>query len=236
MPRLARKNIQSPYCHVIVQGINREHIFKEDYLKDTYKNILKKYLKEIEVKILSYCIIDNHAHFLIYSDKTEYMTKLMRKVNTSYAMLYNSLNNRIGYVFRDRYFTQMISSEEQLYNCIVYIHNNPVKAKIVSKMNEYKYSSYREYIGKKELITNEGIKLVFGSSKNYIATFKEIHKNVEIGDIIDIIEREASEEILKDFLKERGKKLEEIEQNENEFRELLLKLRHNGRCIFKRNG
>ena len=236
MPRVARKNIESSYCHVIVQGINKEYIFKENYLKDAYKNLIKKCLGEIDVKILSYCIMDNHAHFLIYSDKIEYITKLMRRVNTSYAMLYNSMNNRAGYVFRDRYYTQTILSEEQLFNCVVYIHDNPVKAKIVSKMSEYKYSSYREYIGKKDLITNEGIKLVFGSSKNYIETFKEIHKKEEIENIIDIIEKEASEKIIEDFLKEKGRKLEEIEQNEDEFRELLLRLRHNGRSIIKRNG
>lgn len=236
MPRLARKDLKSSYCHVIVQGINKEYIFKEDYLKDAYKNLLKRNLEEIDVKILSYCIMDNHAHLLIYSDKIEYMTELMRKVNTSYAMLYNSMKNRVGYVFRDRYYTQMILSEDQLLNCIAYIHYNPVNAKMVLKMNEYQYSSYREYIGKKDLITKEGIKLVFGSSKNYIETFKEIHKKKEIEDIIDIVEKETCEKVIEDFLREKGKKLEEIKQSNEELKELLLKLRHNGRSTFKKNG
>ena len=236
MPRLARKDLKSSYCHVIVQGINKEYIFKEDYLKDAYKNLLKRNLEEIDVKILSYCIMDNHAHLLIYSDKIEYMTELMRKVNTSYAMIYNSMKNRVGYVFRDRYYTQMILSEDQLLNCIAYIHYNPVNAKMVLKMNEYQYSSYREYIGKKDLITKEGIKLVFGSSKNYIETFKEIHKKKEIEDIIDIVEKETCEKVIEDFLREKGKKLEEIKQSNEELKELLLKLRHNGRSTFKKNG
>jgi len=55
--------------------------------------------------------MDNHAHILIFSERIEYMIQMMRRVNTSYAMLYNSQNKRVGYAFRDRYYTQMILTE-----------------------------------------------------------------------------------------------------------------------------
>ena len=50
MPRLARKNIESLYCHVIVQGINKEYIFKDNEMKESYRTLLKRSLKEINAQ------------------------------------------------------------------------------------------------------------------------------------------------------------------------------------------
>ena len=157
MPRMARKIIETPYCHIIVQGINKEYIFKEINLKKAYIKIIKRNLIDEKIKIISYCVIDNHAHFLIYTENINYLTKFMQKTNTSYAKLYNKIYNRVGYVFRDRYFSQMILNETQLYNCISYIHYNPVMANLVAKLEDYGYSSYREYIGNKKILITEEV-------------------------------------------------------------------------------
>ena len=140
MPRLARKYLESNYFHITIQGINREYIFEDDNLKEAYLNILKKNLKETNINILAYCIMDNHAHFLVYCEDTTEISKLMQRSNTSFAILYNKLNDRVGYVFRNRYCMQMILNEIQLFNCLVYIHNNPVKAHIVDSPKKYLYS------------------------------------------------------------------------------------------------
>ena len=55
----------------------------------------------------------NDAHFLIYSEKSEYVSKYMQRVNTTYSQFYNRRNKRVGYVFRDRYCSQDILSKKQ---------------------------------------------------------------------------------------------------------------------------
>ena len=150
MPRIARKNLSSSYMHIIVQGINKEYIFSDNHLKDAYKSILKKNLSKTNINILAYCIMNNHAHILVHSTNIQEITKLMQKTNTSYAKLYNKNKQRVGYVFRNRYYSQMILDKNHLYNCIAYIHNNPVKANIVNKLSSYLYSSYSEYLGNKD--------------------------------------------------------------------------------------
>ena len=235
MPRLARNNIETPYCHVIVQGINKEYIFKEMRFKKEYIEIVKRNIQDEKVKIISYCIMDNHAHFLVYTENQNDLTKLMQRTNTSYAKFYNKFCERVGYVFRDRYFTQMILGETQLYNCIVYIHYNPVKANLVRRPEEYNYSSYQEYIGKiKKLITEESIKLAFGTVTDYIKEFEEIHCKQEIEDIADTNEEIiSSKELIKEFLQKKNKSIEEIMCNQNEFCELLLQLRHKGKLSLR---
>ena len=103
MPRMARKNYDTCYFHIIVQGINKEFIFKkQEYIK-TYLELLKKYGEEHNVEIIAYCIMSNHAHILIKIKSIEDMTQYMKKTNTKYALYYNKKEQRVGYVFRDRY-------------------------------------------------------------------------------------------------------------------------------------
>lgn len=224
MPRKARKTTESNYSHLIVQGINKEYIFQNKEWKEEYIKILKDKMEDTNVEILAYCIMDNHAHFLIYYEKIEDLSSLMRKVNTTYAMRYNKVNKRVGFVFRDRFFIQPILNEKQLCNCLVYIHKNPIKAGICSKMQDYRYSSYKEYISKKILITYNGIELVFGSKNKYIEQFKAIHnEKQEIKDIKDIIDYEYNVEELLEIYENEIK--ENLEEKQIEFGNLLLEIR-----------
>lgn len=66
MPRINRNNLNSLYLHVMVQGINKEKIFKNDYYKNKYLNYIVEEQKNKNVRCLVYVIMDNHAHILIY--------------------------------------------------------------------------------------------------------------------------------------------------------------------------
>ena len=143
MPRQPRNCIQSSFFHVMVQGINKSYIFEypEDikfYIKNMYK-----YTQELNINIISYCIMNNHAHLLIKAEDVKELSKYMHRLNTIYGKYYNTKYNRVGYVFRDRYKTEAIISEKQLYCCIRYIYNNPVKASICKEAKDYPYSNYR---------------------------------------------------------------------------------------------
>lgn len=225
MPRRARKNLGSNYVHLIIQGINREYIFQKKEWKEEYIKILKDKIKNTDIEILAYCIMDNHAHFLMYCEKLEEISNLMGKANTTYAMRYNKINKRKGFVFRDRFFTQPILDEIQLYNCLVYIHKKPIKAGICSEMQDYNYSSYNEYIKEKRLITDNSIKLLFGSKYKYIEQFNTVHNELkEIEDIKDIIEcGDNIEELLKKY---ENKIKGNLIEHEAEFGKLLLEMRH----------
>ena len=77
------------------------------------------------------------------------LSEFMHRVNTIYASYYNHENNRVGYVFRNRYQIQTIKDEKHLKGCIVYIHNNPVKAMIVNKCSDYNYRVLMNILRKK---------------------------------------------------------------------------------------
>ena len=227
MPRMSRKKIKTNYVHIIVQGINQEFIFQKDEFKQAYKYLLKKKIANTKAKVLAYCIMGNHAHILLYSKNITEISQIMHNTNTSYAKMYNKINKRKGYVFRDRFNSQVISSENHLFNCIAYIHNNPVKANIVKNPETYNYSSYNEFIGKKDLITNDSINIVFGKEENFAKKYYEIHKRQEIEDIIEVNDANKDKnKIIDEFMSQNNRNLSQIMSDEKIFCNLLLKLRY----------
>ena len=175
MPRVARKNIVASYIHVITQGIRKEYIFRKDTYKEKYIELVKEKFAEIEgINLLCYCIMDNHAHFLIFTEKICELSKVMAKINCSFGRYYNKEEDRVGYVFRNRYKSQVIKNQGHLNNTLVYIHRNPVKANMVADMGQYKYSSYNDMkYGKWD---EKAILLLF-QQKDYLDRFVNIHKN-----------------------------------------------------------
>ena len=173
MPRKARIKNNTKVFHVMIQGINQEYIFDEDVEKKTYLKYLKEKIKDKELQMISYCIMSNHAHFLIYTDDVMQISKLMSQTNTKYAIYYNQRHNRCGFVFRSRYKAEEIVSYHHFLSCINYIHNNPVKAQMCKTPGEYKYSSYNEYKEKEILINKNKI----------IQIFKKYH--MDISDIFN---------------------------------------------------
>ena len=143
MSRINRKYYISSFLHIMVQGINKEEIFKTDFYKSLYIKLMKTMQSNFKIEILAYAIMNNHAHILIETDKINNLSKYMQRLNTIYAKYYNKKYSSVGYVFRDRYKSEGIYSEEHLYNCIKYIYDNPVKAGICKRPEEYLYSNYR---------------------------------------------------------------------------------------------
>ena len=209
MARIPRKYYDTSFFHVIVQGINKEYIFEEDKYIEHYLELLKKHEQETGVDIIAYCIMNNHAHILLYANKIGDMSQYMQKVNTEYAKYYNYVkSNRKGYVFRDRFASEPIMNERYLIKCINYIHFNPVKARIVQKCIEYKYSSYIQYING-EKIQLLGKKFDINID---IETLKDVKEEYVFKDL-DIDEKQYINQCIANFLEISNMNKNEILQD-----------------------
>lgn len=219
MSRTPRKNKNGKIHHIIVQGINKEYIFENEKYK-------KYYIKQItnnEVLIIAYCIMDNHAHILICSDEINKISKYMQKINTAFAKFYNEEENRVGYVFKDRYKSEVITNSKYLKTCIAYIHNNPVKAGMVTHPKEYKFSSYNKYL-EHQLVDRETINIVFGEIENYIIEFVELHKIDEKIKFLDSVEKIDVKNIINNYIINKKTTIEDIKKQKNEFNSMILEI------------
>ena len=209
MPRESRNLIGSAFIHNMVQGINKEYIFQREEEKYKYIELMKKYSEKYQVLIIAYCIMDNHAHILTFSENIQNISLFMKDTNTEYAIYYNKTKNRVGYVFRNRFSSKSIYNQEYLLKCIKYIHMNPVKAGISKKEENYKFSSYKNYINKNGNVNDKLLEIVFNNEKDYLKIMNSINYeplHLEKEDI-------NLEKVLKKFLVQENIKIEQIQKD-----------------------
>lgn len=209
MPRKSRELIGSVLNHNMVQGINREYIFQNDKQKMKYLNLLKKYSQKYKILMIAYCIMDNHSHVITYSENIKDISLFMKEVNAEYAIYYNKTNNRIGYVFRNRFNSKPIYDKEYLLRCIKYIHMNPVKAGISNREDEYEFSSYKDYLNHNGIINSKLLKIVFNQEEEYMKIMDSI--NYESLNLEK--EKINLEDILEKFLSENNVTMFQIRRN-----------------------
>ncbi len=88
----------------------------------------------------------NHYHLLIRQNSDIPTSKLITKVCTSYSKYFNKKYDKVGHIFQDR-FKQVTISENKYLNWLAcYIHQNPKVANLVSKLSDYRWSSYNYYV------------------------------------------------------------------------------------------
>ncbi len=149
---------------------SNENVF---YNRENYLYFLKKVKKLIKpnCEILAWCLMPNHFHFLIYTnDKSSTNVNEKHRVNlqvlskqfstliSSYSQAINKQQGRYGSLWAHTTKAKKLSGQTYLgtnsfkrndiiFTCFNYIHQNPVKAKLVSKLEEWEFSSYRDFCG-----------------------------------------------------------------------------------------
>ena len=71
----------------------------------------------------------------------------MKSLAASYVFFYNKKYGRIGHLFQDRFKSEPCDTPEYFMTLFRYIHQNPLKAGLVSDIRDYRYSSWNEYTG-----------------------------------------------------------------------------------------
>ncbi|MDA3902631.1 MAG: transposase [Desulfuromusa sp.] len=135
MPRSARIDIPNLLQHVIIRGIERRNVFVDD---DDRHNFVKRFsdlLIATETDCLAWALLDNHVHLLLCPRPTP-LAKFMRRLLTGYAVTFNRRHQRSGHLFQNRYKSIVCDEEDYLLELVRYIHLNPLRAGLVSTLEE----------------------------------------------------------------------------------------------------
>jgi len=146
MGRQARKMSGTGFYHVVFRGINRQNLFEEesDYLY--LLQMLQQLKSEMLFEIHGYCLMSNHVHMLIKEKQLGDISLIMKRLLTKYSMYFNRKYQRSGALIASRYKSEPIEVDEYFIPLLRYIHQNPLKAGLVEKIEDYDYSSFREYL------------------------------------------------------------------------------------------
>ena len=166
MPRLARLDAPGVLHHIIIRGIERRKIFRDDKDRDNFIDRLSVLLPETQTACYAWAFIPNHAHFLFRSGIAGIST-LMRRLLTGYAIYFNRRHKRTGHLFENRYKSILCEEDRYLLALIRYIHLNPIRVGVmetVKDLDAYSWSGHSAVIGRESRLwmDTEYVLLQFG--------------------------------------------------------------------------
>ena len=145
MPRPLRITIPYLPFHILDRGNNRQIVFREDEDFVYFLKLLKRYKKEMKFKLYHLCLMSNHIHFLIEPTVEGSLPKIMMRLTLAYSSYFNKKYGGVGHVWQGRYKSSLIDKEDYFIWCGLYIELNPVRAKLVTQPEDWRWSSYNFY-------------------------------------------------------------------------------------------
>ena len=153
MSRGTRRKSGTGIYHVMIRGINRQDIFEDDGDYQKMVKLLKGQAERFDnnglrlppfCTIYAYCLMSNHVHLLL-QERESPMSETVRRLGISYASYFNKKYQREGHLFQDRFRSEPVDTIEYFVTLLRYIHQNPVKAGLVTRPVDYVWSSWLEY-------------------------------------------------------------------------------------------
>lgn len=184
-PRVFEENA---FYHVYNRGVKKQQIFLEN--RD-YKRFLDKaveYKKKYPVKIISFCLMPNHFHFLIQQLSNGAISNFFSNLCNSHSKYYNIKYESVGSLFQGRFKAKKIDSDEYLIHLSRYIHLNPTSLLksagkgLFDQLQSYSWSSLPLFLSasSNDLVDTNDV-LTYFSKKNPVADYREfVSANITI--------------------------------------------------------
>lgn len=147
MARQERIYFESAVYHITIRGNNKQNILKEDKDKESFLESLAKFKFRFGFKLYGFVLMDNHVHLIIGTNSKVNISKIMHAITLSYSVKFRKKYLYSGYVWQGRFKSNVIDGDRYILECLNYIHNNPVRAGMVAKAEDYLWSSYQFYNG-----------------------------------------------------------------------------------------
>jgi len=176
------------------RGRRSEEVFSGHKDFKTFIALLKESAELWGVNVSAYCLMTNHYHLLIQTPQGN-LSRYMRHLNGVYTQRYNRAHSCDGQLFRGRYKAILVEGDSYLLELVRYIHRNPLRAGMIEKIDQYKWSSHPGYLSiskKWDWLYKDFILAMLATSiRNRIKLYREF------------INQEDSEELINFFGKKK---------------------------------
>ena len=193
MPRQPRLKSDIAIYHVMQRGINKQTIFFDDDDCCTYLQFLQECKEKSGFELYAYCLMGNHIHLLIRETK-EPLAQIFKRFGTKYVYWYNLKYQRCGHLFQDRFKSEPIMDDRQFIAVLRYIYQNPIKAGLCERPEDYKWSSYRYLDNNHQLIDKCGISEII--SIDELKTLTQVTAEEQFLDIKSMRMSDSSADLL----------------------------------------
>jgi putative transposase len=146
MSRPLRLEFPDALYHLTSRGDRREAIYEDDDDRSAFLQVFSSVIEQFNWVCYAYCLMDNHYHLLVQTPDAN-LSKGMRQLNGVYTQAYNRRHEKSGHLFQGRYKSILVDEESYLLELGRYIVLNPVKAGMVKRPDQWKWSSYQAMVG-----------------------------------------------------------------------------------------
>lgn len=182
--------------HVVVRGNERAAVFRDDADRERYLKRLAHYREKFGLRLLAFCLMGNHVHLAIRRGQFP-LSRVMAGLQSSYTQWFNRRHRRVGHLFQGRYKAFLVQEDVYLLGLVRYIHENPVKARLVETARAYPWSSdryYRRGRGPEWLDLDDVLKML---GRRRRAAVKAYVALMERGDVPDYEKAESVGQLVK---------------------------------------
>ncbi|EKD27059.1 MAG: hypothetical protein ACD_79C00901G0002 [uncultured bacterium] len=147
--RIARVVIENVAHHITQRGVRSQNIFWNDDDRNYYLNELKIQSEKYNLKILGYCLMSNHVHFIVSPEFKDSIARTIGETHRIYTRRINFRDGVRGHLFQERFFSCPLDERHKV-SAMRYIERNPVRAGIEKQAWNYIWSSAKLHTGKIE--------------------------------------------------------------------------------------
>ncbi len=148
MARPLRIEFEGAVYHVMARGNGGDAVFRDDDDRAELLSVLAEVCKGFDWRVLCYCLMDNHIHLVIATDRAT-LSRGMRQLLGVYSQRFNRRHGRHGHLFQGRYKALLVETSAYLIQLCAYVLRNPVAAGLVTGAKQWPWSSYGLNSGKK---------------------------------------------------------------------------------------
>jgi putative transposase len=130
--------------HIYGRGNQKQKIFFDSLDYEFYLEQLRRYKKRYKFLLYGYCLMPNHVHLLGEPKKPDELSTMVQCLHRSYTAYFNKRYGKVGHLWQGRFKSKLIVKDSYLFRCIAYIERNPLRTKLVEKIEEYKFSSFAD--------------------------------------------------------------------------------------------
>jgi putative transposase len=126
--------------HVTQRGVNRQNVFFSQQDREVYLELCQANQSDAGVRLLAYCLMTNHLHWVVVPDRPESLAVFFQRVHGRYAQYLNARRRRTGHLWQNRFFSCAVAGERAAV-VLRYVESNPVRANLAQAPEDYAWSS-----------------------------------------------------------------------------------------------
>lgn len=175
MSRPLRIEYAGAWYHVMNRGRRHEVIFPDQDDYQRFMDLLEEGITMWNVRLAAFCLMPNHYHLVVQTPDAN-LSRFMRHLDGVYTQRFNRAHGCDGSLFRGRYKSILVEADTYLLELVRYIHRNPLRAGLVTRLDRYRWSSHKGYLSRSKtwswLYKEFALSMLSKARKDQVAAYR----------------------------------------------------------------